>query len=142
MDYSCALCSVTLPDPKDRYSASGRSAFKILEATSRLPFTVNVTESSHLCRKCVARLKKKTNLEEAYNKCLNEIHELVSKQCASTSAEETCGGNFIQPISTSTPYKANSKSNSKPKNEYVPSPSVERTQVHVSKMYDCSLHFA
>lgn len=98
INYSCTLCGSVLVESKDRYSVTGRSSFKIIEAIEKLPFRVSVNEDSYVCRKCLARLKKKKNLEESYDKCLKELREIVEN--ALVTPEQ------FRPTNTSTPTKA------------------------------------
>ena len=91
--YACTLCHLVLPNSKDRYSVKGRSSFDIEGAIRGLPWQVDIDEKAHVCRQCLARLKKKINLEQTYNKCVSELRELGD--CVAT----------LHPLQCSTPVK-------------------------------------
>ena len=58
----CALCHELFSRPKDKYLIQGRSKENLPFELESLPFTVDLTSSKHLCRRCVNVLKKRRNL--------------------------------------------------------------------------------
>ena len=104
INYSCLLCSVPLQDAKDRYAVNGRSSLDILGSIRSLPWNVDVEGSSHVCRKCLSRLKKKINLEQSLSKCLSELREVyptavTAPQPHSSTPLKQCAPNPERPLS-------------------------------------------
>jgi hypothetical protein len=62
MSKRCVLCNELFSRPKDKYLIQGRSKENLLFELESLPFTVDLSSSKHLCRRCVNVLKKRRSL--------------------------------------------------------------------------------
>ncbi len=62
MSERCVLCNELFSRPKDKYLIQGRSKENSLFELESLPFTVDLSSSKHICRRCVNALKKRQSL--------------------------------------------------------------------------------
>jgi hypothetical protein len=60
--FSCVLCFRVIEKAHERYLVSGKSKFNVKEAINQLPFVVSDTHSGYICRQCLAKLQKRSNL--------------------------------------------------------------------------------
>ena len=61
--FSCVLCFRVIEKAHERYLVWGKSKFDVKEAIKQLPFTVSDTSAyMYICRQCLSKLKKRTNL--------------------------------------------------------------------------------
>ena len=62
MSERCVLCNELFSRPKDKYLIQGRSKENLVFELESLPFTVDLSSSKHICRRCVNALKKRRSL--------------------------------------------------------------------------------
>lgn len=116
MNYPCVLCSKDIVKHTERYLVAGKGKFHVEESLKSLPFAVR-SSSKHICKQCLAKLKKRKSLRDQLLEIEKEIEnvyqakDLVSKR-RSEDIEIDYGTDFITPKkqhcsfpTTSTPVK-------------------------------------
>ena len=101
MNYPCVLCSRDIVKHTERYVVTGKSKFNVEESLRDLPFAVK-SSAKHICKQCLAKMKKLQSLRDQLLEIEKEIEnvykakDLVLKR-RSQDTELDYGNDFTTP---------------------------------------------
>lgn len=82
---SCVLCHCVIEKSNERYLINGKGQLDVRSVILELPFTVNIC-SSHVCKSCFGKLKKRKSLQKQQEELLKDLEKLASSCLKRTEA--------------------------------------------------------
>ena len=98
------MCVVFPSDRKkhERYLVSGKSKFNVQEAIEQLPFVVSdICSSAYICRQCLAKLQKRSNLLSQERTIVEELNSVYQKGKNKRKQDATYDGPAEKRLNTS-----------------------------------------
>ena len=99
---SCVLCFRVIEKKHERYLVSGKSKFNVQEAIEQLPFVVSdICSSAYICRQCLAKLQKRSNLLSQERTIVEELNSVYQKGKNKRQQDATYDGPAEKRLNTS-----------------------------------------
>lgn len=96
---SCVICHRNIQEINQRYLIDGKGKLNVRELLASLPFRVHIC-SCHICKMCIAKLKKRQALKQQEDELLHEL-ECLTRSCQQHKRKQDEYVEVIESSSTS-----------------------------------------